>query len=29
MLTAPPVPRWLEFGLLKNDETLWVEVFEN
>lgn len=23
------VPRWLEFGLLKNDQTLWVEVFEN
>jgi hypothetical protein len=23
------VPRWLEFGLLKDDETLWVEVFEN
>lgn len=23
------VPRWLEFGLLKNDETLWVEVFDN
>lgn len=23
------VPRWLEFGLLKEDETLWVEVFEN
>lgn len=23
------VPRWLEFGLLRNDETLWVEVFDN
>jgi hypothetical protein len=23
------VPRWLEFGVLKNDETLWVEVFDN
>lgn len=23
------VPRWLEFGLLKTDETLWVEVFDN
>jgi hypothetical protein len=23
------VPRWLEFGVLKDDETLWVEVFEN
>ncbi len=23
------VPRWLEFGLLKEDETLWVEVFDN
>jgi hypothetical protein len=23
------VPRWLEFGLLKTDLTLWVEVFEN
>jgi hypothetical protein len=23
------VPRWLEFGLLKKDETLWVEVFDN
>ncbi|MGO8796908.1 MAG: hypothetical protein ACLQLC_18970 [Candidatus Sulfotelmatobacter sp.] len=23
------VPRWLEFGLLKTDQTLWVEVFEN
>jgi hypothetical protein len=23
------VPRWLEFGVLKRDETLWVEVFEN
>lgn len=23
------VPRWLEFGLLKDDETLWVEVFDN
>ena len=21
------VPRWLEFGVLKSDETLWVEVF--
>jgi len=23
------VPRWLEFGLLKSDQTLWVEVFDN
>lgn len=23
------VPRWLEFGVLKNDETLWVVVFDN
>jgi len=23
------VPRWLEFGVLKHDETLWVEVFDN
>jgi hypothetical protein len=23
------VPRWIEFGVLKDDETLWVEVFEN
>ena len=23
------VPRWLEFGVLKDDETLWVEVFDN
>lgn len=23
------VPRWLEFGVLKTDDTLWVEVFEN
>lgn len=23
------VPRWLEFGLLKQDQTLWIEVFEN
>jgi hypothetical protein len=23
------VPRWLEFGVLKDDATLWVEVFEN
>ena len=23
------VPRWLEFGLLKTDQTLWVETFEN
>jgi hypothetical protein len=23
------VPRWLEFGVLKRDETLWVEVFDN
>jgi len=23
------VPRWLEFGLLKTDQTLWVEIFEN
>ena len=23
------VPRWLEFGVLKNEETLWVEVFDN
>jgi hypothetical protein len=23
------VPRWLEFGVLKTDDTLWVEAFEN
>ena len=23
------VPRWIEFGVLKTDETLWVEVFDN
>jgi hypothetical protein len=23
------VPRWLEFGLLKEDETFWVETFDN
>jgi len=23
------IPRWLEFGVLKSDETLWVEVFDN
>lgn len=23
------VPRWLEFGVLKSDEALWVEVFDN
>ena len=23
------VPQWLEFGVLKSDETLWVEVFDN
>jgi hypothetical protein len=23
------VPRWLEFGLVKDDGTLWVEVFDN
>jgi hypothetical protein len=23
------VPRWLEFGVLKEDATLWVEVFDN
>jgi hypothetical protein len=23
------IPRWLEFGLLKADQTLWVEVFDN
>jgi hypothetical protein len=23
------VPRWLEFGVLKRDHTLWVEVFDN
>lgn len=23
------VPRWLEFGLLREDQTLWVELFEN
>ena len=23
------VPRWLEFGLLKDDQTLWVEAFDN
>jgi hypothetical protein len=23
------VPRWLEFGVLRGDQTLWVEVFDN
>jgi len=23
------VPRWLEFGVLREDERLWIEVFEN
>jgi hypothetical protein len=23
------VPHWLEFGVLKTDDTLWGEVFEN
>jgi len=23
------VQRWLEFGLLKADQTVWVEVFDN
>ena len=23
------VPRWLEFGLLRDDGSLWVEVFDN
>ncbi len=23
------IPRWLEFGLLKADQTLWVEIFDN
>jgi len=23
------VPRWLEFGVVKDDDTLWVEVFDN
>jgi len=23
------VPRWLEFGVLKKDETLWIETFDN
>lgn len=23
------VPRWLEFGLLKDDSSLWVEIFDN
>jgi hypothetical protein len=23
------IPRWLEFGVLKRDETVWVEVFDN
>jgi hypothetical protein len=23
------VPRWLEFGLVEADQTLWVEVFDN
>jgi len=26
---ASSVPRWLEFGLLRDDGSLWVEVFEN
>ena len=23
------IPRWLEFGLIREDRSLWVEVFEN
>jgi hypothetical protein len=23
------VPRWIEFGLIRDDETLWVEAFDN
>ena len=26
---ASSVPRWLEFGLLREDSSLWIEVFEN
>ena len=26
---ASSVPRWLEFGLLRDDGSLWVEIFEN
>jgi len=26
---ASNVPKWMEFGVLKNDQTLWVEVFDN
>jgi hypothetical protein len=26
---ATSVPRWLEFGLLRDDGSLWIEVFEN
>jgi hypothetical protein len=26
---ATSVPRWLEFGLLRDDGSIWVEVFEN
>jgi hypothetical protein len=23
------VPQWIEFGIFKDDESLWVEVFDN
>jgi len=26
---ATSIPRWVEFGLLRNDGSLWVEIFEN
>jgi hypothetical protein len=26
---ATSIPRWVEFGLLRDDSSLWVEVFEN
>ena len=26
---ATSIPRWVEFGLLRDDGSLWVEVFEN
>jgi hypothetical protein len=26
---ASNIPRWLEFGLLKDDQRLWIEIFEN
>ena len=26
---ATSIPRWVEFGLLQDDGSLWIEVFEN